>query len=168
MGTDSRVRGSNPEPTDPSGAMGDATVTITLMDVNEAPMFAATAPTTLYVTENTTELRTAEAAVPASPLGGYATDGRRWNCQIPPLTMWWAPTRTTSEYRSEQGLLTFIADHNPNFEIKPSYSISITATDSNTADDSHMALTSTLSVTVMVVDAEDSGDSELRAARAAG
>ena len=43
--------------------MGEATVTITLMDVNEAPMFAATAPKTLYVTENDldNQLRTAEA-----------------------------------------------------------------------------------------------------------
>ena len=52
--------------------------------------------------------------------------------------------------------------------INPSYSITIKASDSNTGDDSHMALTSTLDVTVMVVDAEDTGDCELPAERAAG
>ena len=37
--------------TDPSGAPGVATVTITVTDVNEAPKFPATAPTALTVTE---------------------------------------------------------------------------------------------------------------------
>ena len=141
--------------TDPSGAMGDATVTITLLDVNEAPMFAATAPTTVYVTENTTELRTAEAVEPASPLGNYVTmddDGTA------DTTAYDVVGADKDNFEISQGALTIVEGHNPNFELMPSYSISITATDSNTTDDSHMALTSTLPVTVMVVDAEDTGE----------
>ena len=75
----------------------------------------------------------------------------------PPLTMWWVPTKDNFGI-SALGALRIVVGHKTDFEIMPSYSISITATDSNTNDASHMALTSTLPVTVMVVDAEDTGE----------
>ena len=58
--------------TDPSGAVGRATVTVNLKDVNESPVF--TAPSkgqdTLYIDENVTgdalTLRTSEADIAAN------------------------------------------------------------------------------------------------------
>ena len=141
--------------TDPSGASGTATVTITLLDVNEAPMFADDAPTTGYVTEGATTLRVGEAS-DAGPLGSYGTTDDDGSADTTAYGLEGTDEDSFSIGPTD-GALTFATDHTPDFEDQPTYSITITATDSNTADTDHMALTSKLDVTVMVVDAEDTG-----------
>ena len=153
--------------TDPSGAPGEATVTITVTDVNEAPKFPATAPTALTVTEEPgVETPTKELFRPdgddegddpddLAPAAYVVTDDDGADDDHT-YDLEGADAKKFS-ITSDTGVLTVATDHTPDFEKQPSYSITIMATDANTDDADHVAMTGKLDVTIKVVDAEDGG-----------
>ena len=135
--------------TDPSGAMGMAIVSITLNDVNEKPAFAEGDPnvTEHTVAENVdlgaTPLATYEATDPDNE-GRLGTDTVTYGKE--------GADKDLFNVGANSGVLTFVEDHTPDFEVQPSYSITITA-----IDDDDSPLTGKLPVTVKVTDAEDPG-----------
>ena len=145
---------------DPSGASNSQSVTITVNNVNDAPTFDAdNDPKTLWVTENTTALRTGEAAADATALGATeyaatdddASDGDADN----PLDLFVGGADKGSFSLEDDGLLAF-DDHTPNYEKQMEYSITLMV------EDNEFAL-GTFDVTVKVVNAEDAGSVTLNA-----
>ncbi len=153
--------------TDPSGAGEPVDVTITVMDVNEAPVFdmASKGLTTLTVTEVTT----ADGSVTdldgdADTTGDQATYTA--TDQESGDTVAYSVDGTDKKYFTidpSNGELSFREDdadtsevdegHRPNYEAQSSYSITIVAT-SGAGD---RAINVKLDVTVNVTDAEDTG-----------
>ena len=156
--------------TDPSGAPGEATVTITVTDVNEAPKFPATAPTALTVEEEPDELSPDKQLLQpdgddqgdepdnlASTAYVVTDDDNTGNPDPPDTFVYDLEGADESKFNiNDSGVLIVATDHTPNFEKQPSYSITITATDASTAA-GHDAITTKLNVTIKVVDAEDDG-----------
>ena len=114
---------------DPSGADASVDVTIMVDDVNEAPAFATAAVTTLWVTENddSNTLRIGEAADTgvSSPYGATDVDGNNTNDGTPGLiTNPYGKSGADAEsftVAPSTGELTFVADHEVDYETKSSY-----------------------------------------------
>ncbi len=164
--------------TDPSGAFGEATVTVTINDVNDAPTFTAggNIVKTLWVTEGVKgdDLRTAKAEDgTALPDNAYvasdadAGDAHNQNITGTNDVLAVVALKYTVEgadkgsftINASTGVLDLKSDHTPNYEGKSSYSITIAVRDNETP----VAGEATVSVKVNVVNAEDDGKADLSA-----
>ena len=137
---------------DPSGAPGTATVTVTITDVNDKPVFPDTNVETHTIEEGTDNLTLGTAAYAATDAddGDATTDD--------PLTYGVAgadaDSFTIGNEDDDRGQLAL--KKTPDFETKSSYSVTVTATDDENA-------TAELKVTVTVTNAEDGGEVSLTA-----
>ena len=145
---------------DPSTAADTVNVIVTVAEVNEAPHFDADAPTLLSVTENE---RPPVFMIEHdnTPVGvdTYAVTDQDGSVSGPD-----GHDDTTYTYSvsgpdnavfgiDATGNLSFKMDHEPDFEDRSSYSITIEASSGR----GERSLTTTLDVTIVVVDAEDPG-----------
>ncbi len=138
-----RVRAS-----DPSTASATVNVIITVRNVNEPPDFAENVPTLLRVKENedSPNITIGDSGTSINSTTFAVTDQDSGD-----TTFTYSVTgddRDVLAFNTD-GVLSFKAGHKPNFEDKRSYSITITARSRGRS--------STLDVTIEVVDAEDSG-----------
>ena len=164
--------------TDPSGAPKAQEVTIMVANVNEAPDFGESVPTTLRVRENGVDLLSGTSGVDATdalpPTAYVATeydtdDANAIDTDDTPggdTTVVYAVEGADKKYFliSDDGVLTIDPDPNDegltgadtyttNYEAKDSYSITITAT----SGAGNRRLTARQDVTVNVLDGEDGG-----------
>ncbi len=149
--------------TDPSTASDTVNVIVTVTEVNEAPHFDEDAPTLLSVTEVTENgdppvirIEHGNARVDADTYAVTDQDGSVSGTD--------GYDDTTYSYEvsgpdsddlafNDAGVLSFLEDHEPDFEDRSSYSITIEAH----SGEGERHLMSTLDVTIEVVDAEDPG-----------
>ena len=145
---------------DPSTASATVNVVVTVTEVNEPPLFDEDAPTVLRVRENTvppvltfgysdTPVSAATFAVTdqdgsVTGPGGYDDTAYAYSV---------SGTDRNVFAISSDGTLSFRASHRPDFEKKSSYSISIAAS----SGVGSRRLTTSLNLTINVVDAEDAG-----------
>ena len=140
---------------DPSTASATVNVIVDVVDVNEPPVFREDAPTVLRVREITDKTEVVcppdEACIKYGDRDTYAVTDQDDQDHILPPTV----SGDDSEFLTfnSDGVLSFGADHRPDYERKSSYSIVIVA---RSGDDGRRR-TSTLDVTIHVVDAEDGG-----------
>ena len=167
--------------TDPSGATGSATVTVTITDANEPAKFTGTAKAdsqkTLYIDENVTTdlaLRTGAASPGTAPVDYTATDEDQGENDAAVDTVTYKVEGADAKHFSIGGtdgtedtlsIATgedLLGTDGANFESKPSYSITIVAISTGSADDDADTTPrgkrfATLGVTIKVVDREDVG-----------
>ena len=148
--------------TDPSGASSGAQlVTITINDVNESPTFDKTAPTTLWVTEGATALRTKKVAGDDTALGATAlTAPDDDDDDVVTYDLVESDDNAVFTLNASTGELTVTppTEEPLDYETQSSYSITIVASSQPAAGaDASRLRTSRLSVTINVVDAEDGG-----------
>ncbi len=141
-----RVRAS-----DPSTAYGTVNVVVTVTNVNEPPDFAENVPTVLRVTENTAPpaIKVGDGDSPVSATTFAVTDQ---DADTPFAYSVTGDDRDVLAFGGD-GVLGFKADHKPDFEEKSSYSISVVASSGTGA----RRRSTTLDVTIEVVDGEDPG-----------
>ncbi len=134
---------------DPSTASATVNLIVRVTNVNEPPAFGEDVPTLLKVVENVdppvitfgdndspvtaTTFAVTDQDVPSPPVARYSVTG---------------DDREVLQFVSR--VLTFKADHEPDFEEQGSYSITITATSGGRS--------ASLDVTIEVVDTEDPGE----------
>ena len=135
-----RVRAS-----DPSTASATVNVIVRVTNVNEPPTFNENVPTLLRVEENEDPpvITAGDSGTPVDADTFAVTDQDSATATFTYRVT--GDDREVLEFVS--GVLTFKADHEPNFEEKSSYSITITASGSASLD-----------VTIEVVDTEDPGE----------
>ena len=149
--------------------MSAQVVAITVTDVHEAPTFDEDAPTTIWVTENdtTNQLRTTKADADGTddnlpedayvapdndnPVGGTVVDTITYALADNDDDEFFSIVEAT-------GILTVATDHSPDYEKQSSYSLTIVAT---SGEGDRCRRTSSLDITVNVVDAEDPGEVSL-------
>ena len=144
---------------DPSTASATANVIITVRDVNEPPAFDESVPTFLRVREN--------AIPPVLTIGGSGTPIDDDSFDVTDedsgdTTFTYSVSgddREVLEFDADD-VLVFKSDHEPNFEEKSSYSITITAS-SASPDQPSRGRSASLDVTIEVVDTEDPGEVSL-------
>ena len=138
-----RVRAS-----DPSTASATVNVIVRVTQVNEAPDFAEDAPTLLKVMENADPLviTVGDSGAPVDSDTFAVTDQ-----DGDVTTVRYSVTGDDREVLEvTSGILTFKADHEPDFEEQDSYSITITASSGGRS--------ASLDITIEVVDTEDPGE----------
>ena len=146
-----RVRAS-----DPSTASATVNVIVRITNVNEPPAFAENAPTLLKVEENPEVSVENPDGLPVITLeDGMKIDAGTFAVtdQDGDTTKAYSVSGDDREFFAFDGstnILGFKADHEPDFEEKRSYSITITARSGGRS--------STLDVTIEVVDTEDPGE----------
>ena len=146
---------------DPSTASATVNVIVTIDEVNEPPKFNEDVPTVLRVRENTNPpaITFGESDTPVNADTFAVTD------EDGVTTGPDAYDDTSYEYSvtgadsgvltlNEDDTLTFRDDHEPNYEEKSSYSITIVGR----SGEGSRELSATLDVTIEVVDAEDEGE----------
>ena len=160
--------------TDPSTASSTVNVLVRVDDVNEAPDFEANAPTSLTVVENGTALFADATGTAALPATAYVvTDADVFDVAgtetRDDAAVEYEVRGADAEYFtiSDAGVLTFAEDdagtanvdesHTPDYELKSSYSINIVAS----SGANERKLSSSLAVTVKVLNGEDPGSVEL-------
>ena len=137
---------------DPSTASATVNVIVTVTDVNEAPAFDEEAPTVLRVRENADPpvitFGDDDSPVDAGTFAVTDQDGGD-------TTRAYSVTGDDREVLAfdSSDILGFMAGHESDFEEKSSYSITVVAR----SGAGHRRLSSTLDVTVEVVDTEDVG-----------
>ena len=155
---------------DPSGAPVTQDVIITVTNVNEAPAIASGAPTTLWVTEITEitetaterQLRTTKAdpgddTANLDDLAYQANDNDGTELDTAVGYSLEGADKDSFSVDPSTGVLTVPLTHSPDFEKQGSYSITIVAMihpSTTVNDDSEDRTSSSLAVTVEVVDAE--------------
>ena len=144
---------------DPSTASATVNVIVEVVDVNEAPLFDEDAPAVLRVTENadppvitledgnpvdadTFAVTDQDGVVPGP--GGYDDTSYTYSVS--------GADHDVLGFDAD-GVLSFRAGHEPDFEQQSSYSITIVAS----SGEGTRRKTATLEVTIEVVDAEDAG-----------
>ena len=145
---------------DPSTASATVNVIVEVVDVNEAPLFDEEAPAVLRVTENADPpvitYGDSDTPVDADTFAVTDQDG------VVPGPGGHDDTSYTYSVSGADhdvlgfdvdGVLSFRAGHEPDFEDRSSYSITIVAS----SGEGTRRKTATLDVTIEVVDAEDSG-----------
>ena len=138
---------------DPSTASATVNVIVRVTDVNEAPTFDEDAPTVLRVRENADPpvitVGGGDAPVDAATFAVTDQDGAD-------TARAYSVTGDDSEVLGfdSSDILGFMAGHEPDFEEQSSYSITVVAR----SGAGHRRLSTTLDVTVDVVDTEDSGE----------
>ena len=141
---------------DPSTASATVNVIVRVTDVNEAPAFDEDVPTALRVRENADPpvitLGDDETPVDADTFAVTDQDGAD-------TTYAYSVTGDDREVLAfdSSGILGFMADHKPDFEEKSSYSITVVARSGT----GFRRRSSTLDVTIEVVDTEDVGEVSL-------
>ena len=141
---------------DPSTASATVNVIIRVTDVNEAPVFDEDAPTVLRVRENADPpvitFGDDDSPVDAGTFGVTDQDGAD-------AARTYSVTGEDRELLAfdSSGILGFMAGHKPDFEEHSSYSITVVAR----SGAGHRRLSTTLEVTVEVVDTEDVGEISL-------
>ena len=147
---------------DPSTASATVNVIVRVTDVNEAPAFGEDVPTVLRVREITDLAENA-----AQPVITFGDDDSQVDADTFAVTD--QDTNDTNSTYSVSGddreilgfdssdILGFMADHKPDFEEKNSYSITVVARSGT----GFRRRSSTLDVTIEVVDAEDVGEVSL-------
>ena len=144
-----RVRAS-----DPSTASATVNVIVTVRNVNEPPDFAKDVPTLLRVKENEDRLDITDRLGITIGDSGKSVDATTFAATDQDGDSVTVPHRVTGDDSKflefdSNGVLGFKAGHKPNFEDKTSYSIIITARSRGRS--------TTLDVTIEVVDTEDDG-----------
>ena len=145
---------------DPSTAADTVNVIVRVAEVNEAPHFDADAPTLLSVTENesppviridhgNTRVDADTYAVTDQDGSASGTDGYDDTNYTYSVS---GPDSDDLAF-SDAGVLSFREGHEPDFEDRSSYAITIEAH----SGERDRSLTSTLEVTIEVVDGEDAG-----------
>ncbi len=141
---------------DPSTASATVNVTVRVTDVNEPPDFDEDAPTLLRVSENAGPpvivFGDGDARVDADTFAVTDQDAGD-------TTFTYSVTGDDRELLGfdDSNILRFMESHEPDFEEKSSYSITVTARSGVGA----RRLSATLDVTVEVVDTEDAGEVSL-------
>ena len=141
---------------DPSTASATVNVIVRVTDVNESPAFDEDAPTVLKVRENVDPpvitFGDGGAPVDADTFAVTDQDGAD-------TARAYSVTGDDSEVLGfdGSGALGFMADHKPDYEEQSAYSITVVAH----SGAGHRRLSTTLDVTVEVVDAEDMGEISL-------
>ena len=141
---------------DPSTASATVNVIVRVTDVNEAPAFDEDVPTALRVRENADPpvitLGDDETPVDADTFAVTDQDGAD-------TTYAYSVTGDDREVLAfdSSDILGFMADHKPDFEEKSSYSITVVARSGT----GFRRRSSTLDVTIEVVDTEDVGEVSL-------
>ena len=145
---------------DPSTASATVNVVVTVTEVNEPPLFNEGAPTVLRVRENTVPpVFTFGSGDTPIGAGTYSVTDQDSSVTGPDgyddtSYMYSVSGADRNVFAvSSDGTLSYRAGHRPDFEKKSSYSISIVASSGEGA----RRLTTSLDVTVNVVDAEDAG-----------
>ena len=138
-----RVRAS-----DPSTASDTVNVIVRVTNVNEPPAFNENVPTSLRVVENAAPLviTAGDSGTSVTPNTFVATDQDGHTITVPHRVT--GDDREFLEFDSSNKLV-FSDDHEPDYETKSSYSITITARS--------LGRSTTLDVTIEVVDGEDPG-----------
>ena len=141
---------------DPSTASATVNVIVRVTEVNEAPAFDEDAPTVLRVKENADQ-----------PVITFGDDDSPVNADTFAVTdqdgadtaRAYSVTGEDREVLAFDGsdILGFMAGHGPDFEEKSSYSITVVAR----SGAGHRRLSTTLDVTIEVVDGEDVGEISL-------
>ena len=160
--------------TDPSGAFTDATVQITVKDVNDAPMFVdydgttegrQSPPKTLYVTEIATPGNTSDKSLDTNTTGTDLTSNAyAVNDDDGETTFTYeldGPDKDKFNIDASGDLAVCTEElcgsgksHDPDYEAKSSYSITIKGLDADKA-------AASIDVTVKVINAEDAGTVKL-------
>ncbi len=143
-----RVRAS-----DPSTASATVNVIVRVTNVNEPPTFSRDVPTVLKVRENDTPpVIAVEGTTTSVDFDDYVTDQ-----DSATATFTYSVTGDDREVftfaNGVRSVLTFKTDHEPDFEEQRSYSITITARSGGRS--------TSLDVTIEVVDTEDPGEVDL-------
>ena len=140
---------------DPSTASATVNVIVTVTDMNEAPHFADDAPTVLRVREN--------QGLQVDPLAITLEDGETGidddtfavtDQDVDDTIDTYSVTVVDSEVLAFNGILRFVEGHEPDFEDQSSYSITVVAR----SGEGRRRLSTTLDVTIEVVDGEDPGE----------
>ena len=137
---------------DPSTASATVNVIVKITNVNEPPDFNENVPTLLKVKENADPLAITfgDADSPVTA-GTYAVTDQ----DSGDTARAYSVSGDDKEFlKFDNGILKFKADHKPNFEEKNSYSISVVVRSGS----SSRRRSSTLDVTIEVVDTEDKGE----------
>ena len=144
---------------DPSTASATVNVIITVDDVNEPPEFDEDAPTVLRVRENANPpaitFGDSDTPVVADTFAVTDQDGNvpdRYNDTIYTYSVT-GDDKEVLRFDNTSGILRF-ESHEPDYEEKSSYSITIVAS----SGEDERRLSATLDVTIEVVDAEDEGE----------
>ena len=141
-----RVRAS-----DPSTASATVNVIVKITNVNEPPDFADDVPTLLRVRENDEPVIMVGDSANQVTAGTYAVTDQ----DSGDTARAYSVSGDDKEFLEfDNGTLKFKADHDPNFEEKNSYSISVVVRSGS----SSRRRSSTLDVTIEVVDTEDKGE----------
>ena len=139
--------------TDPSTASAIVNVIVTVADVNEAPLFDEDAPAVLRVRENTDPpvitLGDGDTPVDAGTYAVTDEDGDDTCCTYSVS----GPDRRVLALDGD-GILSFRAGREPDYEERNSFSITVVAR----SGEGPRRLAATLDVTIDVVDAEDAGE----------
>ena len=148
---------------DPSTASATVNVIVTVTNVNEPPAFDEKAPTLLRVTEGTVApLSYGDATSPATVSANtFAVTDQDGSIDDGPnsyddTSYTYSVTGADSDVLAFDGndVLVFIAGHEPDYEERSSYSITIVAR----SGEGPRRLSATLDVTIEVVDGEDAGE----------
>ena len=137
---------------DPSTASATVNVVVTVNDVNEVPLFKENAPTVLRVPENAEEPvitfgdGNTEVGADTYAVTDQDSSDTSYTYSVSGVD------RKVLIFNSD-GILSFEADHKPDYEEQSSYSITIVAR----SGVGPRKLTASLDVTINVVDAEDAG-----------
>ena len=148
---------------DPSTAADTVNVIVTVAEVNEAPLFGENAPTLLSVLEiddpeDTPVIRIEHNDTPVDA-GTYAVTDQDGSVDGPvgydPSDYRYSVSGPDGDYLafSDTRVLSFREGHEPDFEDRSSYSITIEAH----SGEGERSMTATLDVTIEVLDGEDAG-----------
>ena len=140
---------------DPSTASATVNVIVKITNVNEPPDFADDVPTLLRVRENADPLAITFGNNDSPVTAGTYTVTDQDSGDTARAYSVSGDDKEFLEF--DNGILKFKADHKPNFEEKSSYSISVVVRSGS----SSRRRSSTLDVTIDVVDTEDDGEVSL-------
>ena len=150
--------------TDPSLAPTTVTVTISVMDLNEAPTFGDNLVTKWTVPESidtTSGITLTPAEGTAQTYSATELD-QLLDSNDSPVTdtvvlSIEGADKDKFDLDMDTGALSFADDHRPNYEKQAEYSITIVAKDANTVAPNRIPMTKSLDVTVEVTNVEETG-----------
>ena len=151
---------------DPSTAAATVNVIVTVTNVNEPPAFDEKAPTLLRVTEGTVVPLSYVDATSTATVDGDTFVVTDQDGRVDDATYTYSVTGADSDVLAFDGagVLGFRAGHEPDYEEQSSYSITVVASSGEGA----RRLSTTLDVTIEVVDRDDAWNGDPLAEGAAG
>ena len=147
---------------DPSTASATVNVIVRVTEVNEPPAFSDDAPTLLSVVEKVNEdppvIKVGHDGSPIDTPPAYAVTDQDGTADgpdgyDPTIYMYTVSGADGDDFDIENGILTFKTGHEPDFEDRSSYSITVVAHSGEGA----RRLSASLDVIIDVVDGEDAG-----------